>query len=563
MPTALSSASTDRLVHLLDHDNAWHRETAQRMLLGRDDPATIPLVRNLLAARTVGPLGRLHALWLLAGLGKLGIDDIEAALDDQSEAVRVAGLRLAEPFLVAETGDSRLAGRIAALSESEPSIAVRLQLALAAGFISDDGRRRATLSSLLARDGADQWCRIAAATSMHNDAGFIASEWLQDVRRLSSPVAEQVMPMMFTQIGRRGIDAEIQDALDRITTLARPPAPDATDHRDIATRLIVALRDALAATGRNVDRSRQSGSADDVLTSLAAWNRDIAFDTKRPTSDRARAVRGAALDGIGHIAPLLDRAQPTEVVRMAVETIDRSSDPSADAILVDAIGSIPGDVRTLVTAALTRTASRGAALLSAIADGRIHDEALDRQGLESLRRFPDDDVRRRAEAILGGPPSADRRQLVTAYAASLPTAIGDPESGRSVFRRHCVSCHRVGGVGHDLGPNLVAMQARGPEAMLVGILDPNREVLPAFTARTVVGNDGRVVTGLLVTETAASLVLRSPEGDEQTIPRDEIDSVIDTGRSLMPEGFERSIEPRDMANLLAYIMSASAGTGPR
>ena len=100
------------------------------------------------------------------------------------------------------------------------------------------------------------------------------------------------------------------------------------------------------------------------------------------------------------------------------------------------------------------------------------------------------------------------------------------------------------------------MQARGPEAMLLGILDPNREVLPAFTARTAVGVDGRVVTGVLKAEGDTSVTLVAAEGVEHLLARDEIDELIDTRRSLMPEGFERSIDPRAMNDLLAYLMSA-------
>jgi putative heme-binding domain-containing protein len=156
----------------------------------------------------------------------------------------------------------------------------------------------------------------------------------------------------------------------------------------------------------------------------------------------------------------------------------------------------------------------------------------------------------------GPPPAADRTPMVNAYQASLPVHPGDPQAGRLLFRKHCVGCHRVEEVGHQLGPSLAAMQARGPDAMLIGILDPNREVLPAFTSRTAVLADGRVVSGVLVAESEAAVTLRAAEGIEHSLDRREIDELTDTGRSLMPEGFERSIDPREMADLLAYLMSA-------
>jgi hypothetical protein len=40
------------------------------------------------------------------------------------------------------------------------------------------------------------------------------------------------------------------------------------------------------------------------------------------------------------------------------------------------------------------------------------------------------------------------------------------------------------------------------------------------------------------------------------LPRDEIESLVNTRRSLMPEGFERSIDPQGMADLIAYLMQA-------
>jgi len=114
----------------------------------------------------------------------------------------------------------------------------------------------------------------------------------------------------------------------------------------------------------------------------------------------------------------------------------------------------------------------------------------------------------------------------------------------------------VDDVGRELAPNLVAMQSRGADAILLGILDPNREVLPAYVAHTVVTADGRVRSGIVVAESATSLTLRTAEGVDELLARDEIESLVNTGQSLMPEGFERSIDPRGMADLLAFLMSA-------
>ena len=116
-------------------------------------------------------------------------------------------------------------------------------------------------------------------------------------------------------------------------------------------------------------------------------------------------------------------------------------------------------------------------------------------------------------------------------------------------------CHCVR-VYIEQGPSLAAARSRGSEALLLGILDPNREVLPAFVTHTAVTTGGRIVTGLITAESDHSVSLQLADGSQQVLGRDAIESLASTGRSLMPEGFERSIEPAAMADLLAFLMTA-------
>jgi putative heme-binding domain-containing protein len=164
-------------------------------------------------------------------------------------------------------------------------------------------------------------------------------------------------------------------------------------------------------------------------------------------------------------------------------------------------------------------------------------------------------VSERAADVLGPPPPADRESLVAAYRASLPEK-GDIDSGRAIFKKQCVGCHRVEGEGRETGPALVAVQARGPEAMLLAILDPNREVLPAYHAHAAVDAGGRVVTGVVTAQSEGSVTLRTADGVDVTLPRADLETFTNTKRSLMPEGFEKTIDAKGMADLLAYLMQA-------
>lgn len=66
---ALSDKSSVELVPLLGHANAWHRETAQRLIVGRNDEEAVPALVEM-ATKDTNTQARIHALWTLNGMMK-------------------------------------------------------------------------------------------------------------------------------------------------------------------------------------------------------------------------------------------------------------------------------------------------------------------------------------------------------------------------------------------------------------------------------------------------------------------------------------------------------------
>ncbi len=148
---------------------------------------------------------------------------------------------------------------------------------------------------------------------------------------------------------------------------------------------------------------------------------------------------------------------------------------------------------------------------------------------------------------------AKREQVVASYRDAL-TLASDPERGREVFKKHCSICHRVDGVGYEIGPNLATIKARGADTLLTAVLDPNREVNPQYLNYLISTVDGRVITGMIVDEGATSVSLRRGENITQRILRVEIDEFKNSGLSIMPDGFEEVIDRQAMADLVSYLM---------
>ena len=94
----LGSASSADLVKLLASANGWHRWTAHRLLLERQDKAVVPDLKAMAQAGGT-PEARAHALWLLQAYGALDPEEITGALKDPDGRVRRVALQLSEPFL--------------------------------------------------------------------------------------------------------------------------------------------------------------------------------------------------------------------------------------------------------------------------------------------------------------------------------------------------------------------------------------------------------------------------------------------------------------------------------
>jgi putative heme-binding domain-containing protein len=162
-------------------------------------------------------------------------------------------------------------------------------------------------------------------------------------------------------------------------------------------------------------------------------------------------------------------------------------------------------------------------------------------------------VQKRAAALFAqGLPR--RQEVVSAYQPALARP-GDRDRGKALFKTHCSTCHRLDNVGQQVGADLSAIRDRGLDSVLLNILDPNREVKPQYQSYVLVTSSGRILTGMIVAETANSVTLRKPDGGEETVLRLEIDELKSTGLSFMPEGLEKQVDVAAMADLLAYLNS--------
>ncbi len=95
---------------------------------------------------------------------------------------------------------------------------------------------------------------------------------------------------------------------------------------------------------------------------------------------------------------------------------------------------------------------------------------------------------------------------------------------------------------------------------MISIVDPNRAVEPRYVQYSVLTNQGHLLVGMIAAETGNSLTLIDAQGTSHELLRADLDEVLSTGRSLMPEGVDALFDsPQDMLDLIAYLRMLEPG----
>jgi putative heme-binding domain-containing protein len=193
-------------------------------------------------------------------------------------------------------------------------------------------------------------------------------------------------------------------------------------------------------------------------------------------------------------------------------------------------------------------------LLDAIAEGKLHATGLDAVQRQRLLNHQDAAVRKKAESAFAGAVDANRDKVVKQYLASI-SGVGDMPHGRQVFQKTCTPCHQLEGQGFAVGPDLAAVTTRSAAFFVESIFDPNRAVDERYQSYTALTADGLTHAGMLAGETSTSVTMLEQQGKRSTILRADLESFANSGKSLMPEGLERDLTPRDASDLVAYLLT--------
>jgi len=166
-----------------------------------------------------------------------------------------------------------------------------------------------------------------------------------------------------------------------------------------------------------------------------------------------------------------------------------------------------------------------------------------------------------AEVLKGGLLVSAHPQEI-ARLEKLVQTTGDPLRGRSIFldaRSQCAQCHGLEGLGGKAGPDLTKIWQTSTTAKIVeSILAPSKDIKENYQAFSVTTNSGQVYVGLKVGGNAQQIVLRDVQGKDVTIPTADVDQMVDTKKSLMPDAVIAQLKYQEFVDLVAFLKNQAA-----
>jgi putative membrane-bound dehydrogenase-like protein len=578
----ITKASTKDLVEALQNPNLHVRQNAQRLLVEKNDPKTPDATKRLLSSWSFRGLeeAQVHALWALHLMGRLDGTVLQQALAvDGKAAIQKAALRIAAEIPPANRS-AVTAGVLRRVNDSNPR--VRLEAINALANLSSTPEIRQVLVEAYPELN-DQWLESAVV----GVAAKAPVEFIEAAASARKPAElENLVTQLSTQVAAKQ-DAPLAVKLV-VSITAKPSSADVLKKAAIESLAKALKAETTPTWSAELQKAFQSflTAANPALPAaalplVARWDKDgkLASETKTLVAsltgklkddaqpDDTRAQVAASLVGVRQmnaeilpaVAGLLGSSASASLQKRVIESLGGTADPAVAPLLAGAYPKLSADLQETAFAQIIKRADWSLALVEAVKDGKVTLANLGPSSVHRLRTHSDKAVAKRAGEVideLRGPEAKEKNALLAKLVPEVEKPGGNVENGKKLFAQNCIVCHRFNGEGKEVGPELTGMGAHGPAELLTAIIDPNREVDPSFLSWSFDTRDDETFDGVIVSENRTAVTLRNNSG-ETSLKTADIKGRRNTGRSLMPEGFE-ALGPEALRDMLAYVCGSDA-----
>lgn len=583
-----SSLTLGQLVDLQGDGDEWfvrqtRLELAGRAMAGMNVVAAVQDLQNRVDS-SARPSDVLNSLWTLQALQQNVPVFLDSVLSHRDEHVRSWAVRLMVDNLPLDTtmsvrpaipaqghmSDQKLAALVQ-LAQNDPSPLVRLTLASALQRLSVEQRLRLAVPLMAhAEDAGDHnlplmvWYGLipVADHDPHGLARAAADCRLPTTRRLiARRLAEDVEqhPAGFNALLAQAVKRQEGDLARDVVQgaaaalIARRKAPQPAGWEDFVAMASQSADEGVRNSVRDLSVLFGDGRALSVV-------KEIALDNKASLPDRQAAL-----------ATLID-ARPAELreicekllgVRflnpVAARGLSLFDDDKAAAKLVASYKGFHHSQRAELIAVLAGRPRFARALLVAVAEEKIPRSDLTAFVARQIHDYADPGLDQLLTQTWGEfrDSPAEKKELIAKLKAQLTPdvlALGDRSAGRALFNKTCTACHKFLGEGKAAGPDLTGANRSNLDYLLENIVDPSAVVSADFRMTVLALEDGRVLNGLVLSESGNALTIRTAT-DIVAVDLGDVEDRKQVPLSLMPENLLQPYTPEQIRDLFAYLMT--------
>ena len=562
------SVDPNKAVAALSSPLRSHRQVALRLIGDRHDASLIPRLTDQTLAST-GQMA-LESLWALHLSG--GLTDSTAArlLNHRDEWVRAWTVRLlCDHHSVSD--DTATALQRAAAEESY--IVVRKQLASSAARLKPEHAlpiiRELTKYDEDAQDIHQPlliwWALEAQATTDGRDQ--ILPAILAEKEAWARPLVRQHLTerlmKRFALSGTRGelmaAAALLRNAPEKADTdLLLKGFEDAFKGRSLAD-IPQLLVDAISQTGGGslALRLRQGGQPAIEEAMAAIRNSGTSSADRQQLVEILGEIRRSEF--IPVLLELIKSEKDGALVAAALSSLQAYSDARIGEQITDQFGKLPENARLAAETLLTSRPTWAADLLAAVEKQQLDSASLSDGVPRRILLHNNSDLSARVQQIWGdvGVANAEKVQKeLQRLNAILAEGSGNPKQGKPLYMKNCGRCHTLFKEGGQIGPDLTSFRRDNQERILINVVNPSLEIREGFENHVAITTDGRVLNGFLADRDNQVVVLRGIDGQNVVLRNDEVDDLVMSKVSIMPEGTLKTLTPQQIRDLFAYLRSS-------
>lgn len=243
------------------------------------------------------------------------------------------------------------------------------------------------------------------------------------------------------------------------------------------------------------------------------------------TSSEKKAILGilgsiSSAESIKILQSIIDKNESAEMVNEAFKQIGRGWNGEEYALKLYAQGRIPKEY-----------------LVSAM-DGPLH----------GWRR----PIRSKAMEIL----NMENDESLVYNISEMIKKSGSIENGKAVFVKNCSTCHVIGGLGTDFGPNLDEIGSKyGKDGLYTSIMEPSKAINFGYEGEQITTTIGAIVVGIKANETPNEITLKIIGGQKEIIAKKDIKERTRLSQSLMTAYLYKSLTEQELIDLVEFLNS--------